>query len=195
MNTAQIIEYTAAALALGGVGMMTMRMRLGWVLNFLSCLLYTWVFYNSKLYGDAALQIGFGVMQVWGWFQWKKKVSTDALKLRSLSFDGLWNSLLIALGGSLLLGLLLGAATDTAVPWSDAFCTSGSLVAQVLQIGRFRDNWTLWILVNLVYVPLYVYKGLTATAILYAVFLLMAVWGLWQWNKKLRIERQNQASA
>jgi len=112
--------------------------------------------------------------------------------LRSLSFDGLWNSLLVMLGGSLLLGLWLAAATDTDVPWADAFCTSGSLVAQLLQIGRFRENWLLWILVNLIYVPLYVYKGLTATAILYAVFLLMAVWGLWQWNRNPRSPQEPQ---
>ena len=194
MNTAQIIEYTAAALALGGVGMMTMRMRLGWVLNFLSCLLYTWVFYNSKLYGDAALQIGFGVMQVWGWLRWKNYSSEGEIPLRSMDFDGLWNTLLLVIGGSLLLGLLLSRGTDSDVPWTDASCTAGSITAQILQIARYRENWLLWILVNLVYVPLYLYKELPATAILYSVFFMMAVGGLWQWNKKLR-QQQHQAPA
>jgi nicotinamide mononucleotide transporter len=194
MDSPAFIEYPAAALALAGVWLMVMRRRTGWILNFFSCLLYMLVFYRSKLYGDAGLQVFFAAMQVWGWLRWKNYSSEGEIPLRSMDFDGLWNTLLLVIGGSLLLGLLLSRGTDSDVPWTDASCTAGSITAQILQIARYRENWLLWILVNLVYVPLYLYKELPATAILYSVFFMMAVGGLWQWNKKLR-KQQHQAPA
>lgn len=190
LNHFNLIEYLAAFSALAGVGLMALHRRSGWVLNFVSCLCYTWVFYSSKLYGDAGLQVFFAIMQVWGWFHWSTKKDGKPLLLRALSFDGFWNSLLCVLGGSLMLGILLQHGTDTDVPWIDAVCTSGSMVAQILQIGRYRENWLLWILVNLVYVPLFLFKGLPLTALLYALFLLMAAWGWLLWNRKLRNQKR-----
>ncbi len=165
---------------------MVMRQRIGWLLNFGSSTVYCWIFFQSKLYGDAGLQVFFALMQVWGWLHWKEQSKEQLMMLRKLSFDGLWNCLLCVMGCTLLLGVWLSFGTDTDVPWTDAFCTSGSVVAQVLQITRYRENWLLWILVNLIYVPLYLYKSLPATALLYAVFLGMAIWGWMQWNRQLQ---------
>lgn len=180
------LEYLAASFALLGVGMMVLRLQIGWILNFCSSGLYFLIFFQSKLYGDASLQVFFALMQVWGWLHWKEQGREQLIPPRKLSFDGLWNCVLCVLGGTLLLGVWLSFGTDSDVPWSDAFCTSGSLVAQVLQITRFRENWLLWMLVNLIYIPLYLYKSLPATALLYGVFLGMAFWGWRQWNRQLR---------
>ncbi|MEY3982755.1 MAG: hypothetical protein RL160_312 [Bacteroidota bacterium] len=181
-----MVEYLAATLALLGVGLMVLRQRIGWIMNFCSSGLYLWIFLQSKLYGDAGLQLCFAIMQLWGWFHWKKQDFGQSIQPRQLSFDGRWNSVLCVIGGTSTLGLMLLYGTDTDVPWTDAFCTSGSLVAQILQITRYRENWLLWILVNLIYIPLYLYKSLPATALLYAVFLGMAIWGWMQWGQHMR---------
>jgi len=186
LNSQTTIEYLAAALALLGIGMMVMRLRIGWIFNFCSSILYFWIFFQNKLYGDAGLQVFFALMQVLGWLHWKTPSKEPLIFLRKLGFDGLWNCTLCLIGCTLLLGVLLSLGTDTDVPWTDAFCTSGSVVAQVLQITRYRENWLLWILVNLIYIPLYLYKSLPATALLYAVFLGMAIWGWIHWNRQLR---------
>ncbi len=188
----EIMEYSAAALALAGIGLMTMRRRLGWILNFASCLLYARVFFESKLYGDSGLQFFFAAMQLWGWMHWNRHRTDIGLRLRYLSFDEAWNTLLMVLAGTLLLGSLLHHYTDTDVPWIDAFCTAASILGQVLQVMRFRENWWVWMLVNLVYMPLYLQKGLTATALLYGLFFAMACWGLLQWNNILRQQQKTQ---
>jgi nicotinamide mononucleotide transporter len=47
------------------------------------------------------------------------------------------------------------------------------------------ESWWIWIAVDLIYVPLYVYKGLRLTAVLYFVFMVLCIIGLRAWNKSL----------
>ena len=63
----------------------------------------------------------------------------------------------------------------------DALTTSISLGAQWLLNRKRLENWILWIIADVIYVPLYLYKALYLTSILYAVFLAMAAMGLLQW--------------
>ena len=78
-------------------------------------------------------------------------------------------------------GLFLRHFTDTDVPWWDAWPTAGSVVGQVL-LGRKRiENWVVWVMVNAVSVGLFAWKQLWLTAVLYALFTLMSVWGWRAW--------------
>jgi len=88
----------------------------------------------------------------------------------------------VALG----LCLLLDRATDSQVPVLDGVTTAMSLGAQWLMSRRVLENWWVWIAVDLVYVPLYLWKGLHVTAGLYAVFLLLCLLGLVDWGRELR---------
>jgi nicotinamide mononucleotide transporter len=72
------------------------------------------------------------------------------------------------------------------VPWTDATLTAASLVAQWMMTRKLLGNWLVWIAVDVVYVPLLAYKGLYAFAILYAVFLGLAVKGYVDWRRDLR---------
>jgi nicotinamide mononucleotide transporter len=67
------------------------------------------------------------------------------------------------------------------VPHIDGFLTAGSIVGQLLLSRKKLENWHVWIIVDVLYVGLYVYKGLMLTAILYALFCVMAAIGLRAW--------------
>jgi nicotinamide mononucleotide transporter len=90
---------------------------------------------------------------------------------------------------TLALGFVLRAHTDSDVPWADAATTSISLAAQWLMSRRLIENWYLWIAVDVVYVPLYLYKQLQVTAGLYAVFLALCLLGLRNWRAELAATR------
>jgi nicotinamide mononucleotide transporter len=64
----------------------------------------------------------------------------------------------------------------------DGFLTAGSLLGQLLTAKKKIENWHTWIVVDVLYVGLYIYKGLHLTAILYAVFVVLAVLGLRAWT-------------
>jgi nicotinamide mononucleotide transporter len=82
-----------------------------------------------------------------------------------------------------LLGAFLRRATDTDVPWWDALPTAGSLAGQWLLARKYVDNWPVWVVVNAVSVGLFAWKGLWLTAVLYALFLVMALWGWRAWQR------------
>jgi nicotinamide mononucleotide transporter len=82
---------------------------------------------------------------------------------------------------TLLLWKTLHFVGGSASFW-DAATTSLSLGAQWLLNRKRIENWHIWIVADAIYVPLYVSRGLNLTAVLYAVFLVMAVIGLIRWQ-------------
>jgi nicotinamide mononucleotide transporter len=84
-----------------------------------------------------------------------------------------------------VLALALHRFTDTNVPWWDASTTALSLLAMFMQSRKWIENWWLWIAADLLYIGLYAYKHLYITTLLYAVFMVMCIIGLRQWQRDL----------
>ena len=181
------LEIAAVIIALAMVGCNIREIHWGWPLAIISSLMYFAIFWRSKLYGDASLQIFFAVVALWGWFQWLRGVRPDgsALRVARLSQRGL--AMTIAACAVLwpVTALFLMTYTDTDVPWWDAFPTAVSLVGQFLLGRKFIENWAVWIFVNVVSVGLFAYKELWLTVGLYSVFIALSVVGWREWSKRL----------
>jgi nicotinamide mononucleotide transporter len=160
---------------------------LAWPLALLSSLLYFMLFWSGKLYGEASLQLVFAGLAIWGWWQWMrgKDAQGQALRVRLLSPRGRWLAALAVLLAWPLLGLLLERQTDSAAPYWDAFPTVASLLGQYLLGRKYQENWGVWVLVNVVSVSLFAYKGYWLTVLLYAVFIPMSVAGWRAWQRQL----------
>jgi nicotinamide mononucleotide transporter len=185
------LEIVAFVLTLACIALNVGEVHWGWPLAIVSSLLYAWLFYASGLYGEAGLQVFFALAAVWGWAQWLFGKRQHLGQLQVLHVARLeYRHSAVAIGSWLLMFVLLGAfldrATDSDVPWLDAFPTAGSVLGQVLLARKYIDNWLVWIVVNAASIALFVYKGLYLTAMLYAILLLMAVWGWRVWQTKLR---------
>lgn len=160
---------------------------LAWPLAIVASLLYFLLFRNGKLYGEAGLQLLFVVLALWGWWQWLRGTGDDgrALRVRRLRPQGL----LIATGITLLawpaLGLFLAHQTDSPVPYFDAFPTVASLTGQWLLARKYQENWAVWIIVNIVSVALFAFKGYWLTVVLYALFIPLSVMGWRAWSRQL----------
>ena len=186
------LEIAAFALALGCIVLNVLEIHWGWGLAILSSLLYGWLFLDSRLYGESGLQLFFVAVAVWGWWQWLRGRRGGAdgpagapagLRIARLDVRGRGRILAAWALGWPVLALLLDRFTDTDVPWLDAFPTVGSLIGQVLLGRKLLENWPVWVLVNLVSVGLFAYKGLWLTAILYAVFVVLAAVGWLRWHR------------
>ncbi len=180
--------------ALLGVWMVWCNLRvnpLAWPLAIASSLLYALVFWDARLYGDAALQGLFVAVALWGWWQWLHGHQADgrALTVHRLSARGRWATLaaLALLWPAIALALRHG--TDTDVPWWDAFPTAGSIVATVLLGRKCVENWPAWVVVNVVALGLFAYKSLWLTVGLYALFALLALAGWRAWAQRLEAAR------
>ncbi len=180
------LEVVAFALALWMV-VCNMRVHpLAWPLAIASSLLYFVLFWHSRLYGEASLQVFFALIGLWGWWQWLRGTDEQghALVVRYLPHARRLQVLLFALAAWPALGLFLRHYTDTDVPWWDAFPTAFSLAGQWLLGRKYVENWPTWVLVNLVSVALFAYKGLWLTVLLYALFAGMSVAGWRVWQRK-----------
>lgn len=178
------LELLAFVLA---VAMVVCNIRVipwGWPLAIASSLLYFLLFWQSRLYGDAGLQIFFATMAAWGWWQWLRGTTAQGrtLTVRRLPVQGRWLALAIALAAWPALGLFLDRYTDTDVPYWDAFPTALSVVGQYLLGRKYVENWPTWVVVNVAGVSLFAYKGLWLTVVLYTLFVAMSFAGWRAWR-------------
>lgn len=179
------LELVAVVLALV---MVVLNMRVNpwaWPLAMASSLLYFALFWRHRLYGDASLQILFVVVAGWGWWQWVRGTGDDgaALRVHRLGSRGRWIVLAALAVGWPATGLFLKRFTDTDVPWWDAFPTAASVIGQWLLGRKYIENWAMWIVVNVVSVGLFAYKGLWLTVGLYSVFIVMSFFGWQAWRR------------
>ncbi|TWT48950.1 Nicotinamide riboside transporter PnuC [Botrimarina hoheduenensis] len=144
------------------------------------------VFYQSQLYADAGLQVVYFGLGLIGWYLWLHGgANRTALKVSRATAWEL--SLICVFIAASTLGLwkALAQVGGSASFW-DALTTSISLASQWLLNRKRLESWIGWIIVDIIYVPLYIYKDLYLTAILYGLFLLMAVMGLRAWRATWR---------
>ena len=164
-----------------------------WPTAIVNVLLSAIVYYRSRLYSDTGLQFVYFALSVYGWYEWLYG-GANRTELPVSRTPRARLPLLVGLGvaGALTFGTLTTRYTDVLqhnpawVPWVDATLTATSLVAQWMMTRKLIENWALWIAVDVVYVPMLAYKGLYAFAVLYAVFLALAVKGYVDWREDLR---------
>ena len=179
------LEVLAFGLALWMIAHQMRVQHWTWPLAIASSALYAVLFANSKLYGEAGLQVFFAVIAAWGWWQWKFGTQDGGapLVVRHLAWPARAKLATLALAAWPLLGLLLDHATDSDVPYFDAFPTAFSVAGQWLLGRKYVENWPTWVLVNVVSVGLFGFKGLWLTVALYALFAVMALAGWRAWAR------------
>ncbi|MCA9167496.1 MAG: nicotinamide mononucleotide transporter, partial [Planctomycetales bacterium] len=147
---------------------------------------YCVVFYRSRLFADAGLQVVYFLLGVIGWYLWLHGgANRTRLHITRISWQELAALLFFVTGCTLGLWQLLHKVGGSASFW-DALTTSLSLASQWLLNRKRLESWLGWIIVDLIYVPLYIYKELYLTAVLYGIFLIMAVMGWKAWHASWR---------
>lgn len=189
------LEISAVIVSALAVWLTARRHVWCWPIGLVSVLLYARIFLEAKLYSDLLLQLIFAVMQLYGWRQWSRsrgapeqsgsQGDSQHIRPQRLSKSGCLTGLLAGALGSVLLGYAMASFTDAHIPWLDSALTSFSLVAQFWMARRYVANWWLWIAVDIIYVGVYIYKDLNLTAGLYAVFIVLAIIGLRNWQRQL----------
>ncbi len=160
------------------------------VLNFpmgiLNTATFLLLFADKKLYGDAALQAMFLSLNAYGWWHWfagdkaRHELTVSQLSPRGWIFVAVATVCVVPALQQLLL------YNQDSAPFWDAVITTLSVIAQVLLNRKTLENWTLWIVVDLISIPLYVSKDLYLTALLYLIFLGLCVSGWLAWRRSLR---------
>ena len=181
------IEIFAAICGLVAVWLTTRQHILTWPIGLVQVVLYVFIFYNAKLYSDMVLHVVYIGLQLFGWYNWLHG-GTDRgeLKVSRMTTTQRTTTVTSIICITCIWGYLMGRYTDAHMVYPDAFIAVTSLASQWFLTKKKLESWYGWILVDVVAVIVYVMKDLTVTAILYAVFLVLAVSGASQWKRSLR---------
>jgi nicotinamide mononucleotide transporter len=190
LTTAPPLDQVNLALGIAGVWLMIRRSLWAFPVGLAAVTVQGALFYWTRYYADATLQVLFFGALAYGWWHWvRDKGAAPELPVTRLARNGLLRTIGFAGVGTVVWALLLRKYTDAIMPFRDALIAAFSVAAQVLQARKQIENWPFWVGVNLVAVCSYWLGGLYYTAFLYAVYLSMAFAGWREWRRAMQPAR------
>jgi nicotinamide mononucleotide transporter len=177
------LEVIAFIVSVLGVWLTTARSLWNYPFSLLSVALYGLIFFRVKLYADMALQGIFALTLLYGLSQWLHgRGPTGEVEVTRVDAREIVISLILGAAAAIGLGYGLETHTDASLPWADSSLLAGSLIGSVWAARRRLESWWVWIIVDVLYVGVYLLKHLYLTAVLYAAFVVLAVIGLRRWS-------------
>ncbi|WP_076417927.1 nicotinamide riboside transporter PnuC [Colwellia sp. UCD-KL20] len=160
-----------------------------WPAAFISTVIYTFLFYKFYLWMDSFLQVYYMGMAFYGWYCWNKPTEgfhSNSIQLKTYTVATHLISIVILSIISLGVGWFMDTYTPTDFPYLDSTTTVFSVFSTYLVAQKVIENWLYWIVIDAVSIYLYVEKGLTPTAFLFAVFILIAAYGYYIWRQEYK---------
>jgi nicotinamide mononucleotide transporter len=180
------LEFVAVAAGIVSVFLSVREHIWSWPTAIVNVSLFFALFYQSGLYSDMGLQLVYLTLSIYGWYEWLYGGEGRTRLLVSRTPKRLWATLAaIAVVVWAALGALTSRLPGVSLPYVDAATTTTSLVAQWMMTRKLLENWTLWIIVDVAYVGMFLFKGLYLTAANYGVYFILAVAGHVAWKRSL----------
>jgi nicotinamide mononucleotide transporter len=179
-------EFAGFVTGVVGVYLVAVEHIINWPVGLVNVAIYGYVFYTSRLFADMSLQVFFFALGVQGWWMWAQGGQNKTeLKITSIPATW-WVGIAISLAAGTAIYYPIIKHFNGAAPFLDSLLTVASIIAQLLLNAKKLENWIIWIVVDIVYIPLYISRNLYSTAVLYAILLALAISGLIGWIKTYR---------
>ena len=190
-----IISLVSGLLGICSVILGSQGNILTFLFGFGQIITYTYLCYVVGCYGGIALNIFYFLSQIYGIYIWHKRIVLigktsnlqeevqTALPTRRLETKTLAFITLLSILVSLLVGYLLKHYTNDTQPYLDAFTTIPAIVAQVLMVLAYREQWYLWLAIDLIYVGMWLQAGNYCMVMQYAFWCINCIYGYWKWTK------------
>jgi len=189
-QTVTWIEFYGTVFGIAGVVLTILKNSWCFPTGLANVGLYAILFFQSKLYADALLQVVYILLLIYGWMEWEKRSAQKEFIATRIS-KRLWILLaFISAGLTMVIGTVFMKYTDASLPFLDSLLASMSLLAQWMIAKKKIENWLVWIAVDVAYVGMYIFKHLYLTGFLYFIFIILAIAGYREWKKKLVVNEQ-----
>lgn len=185
-----VVSATCGAISV----VLTGKGKLGtYIFGGIQCALYAIISYKATYYGETALNVLYLLpLEVVGFMQWKKNMNSSNAEVvkRQMTWEqrGIWAATLAV--GTFVLGLILKHFND-AMPFMDAFTTVGTMIAFVLTVKRYSENWWIWIAINVATVIMWLGNVIEgganasiATLLMWSVYLVNSVIMMIRWQRE-----------
>ena len=161
-----------------------------WAVGFLMQALGIVLYYQKGLYADCGMEFYYLAMTVYGWWKWVRRPNQSEedggrLPIRHFPLRLVLPWLLIIAAVWAFIYWLLVTFTNSNVPLADSFTTALSIVGIWALAHRYLEQWFIWIAVDVVTSVLYFYKDIPFKASLYALYVVIAVFGYFKWRRDM----------
>lgn len=158
-----------------------------WIAGVIMPAIYLYVYFEAGLYADFGINVYYLLAAIYGWIVWSsgKKDNSDELPITCMPRHYWLKLFVVFLLVFLAIAWLLITQTDSTVPWADSFTTALSIVGMWMLARKYLQQWWVWIVVDVACSALYIYKELYFTAVLYALYAIIAIFGYLKWKKMM----------
>ena len=161
----------------------------GAVMQILGIVLY----YQKGVYADCGMEFYYLAMTAYGYWKWKAPSSNPSPKEEGRKPTHIpfrialyWSIIFVCLWGTIW--WLLTSFTDSTVPIADSFTTALSLVGIWALAHKYLEQWFVWIAVDIVTSVLYFHKDIPFKASLYALYVIIAIFGYFRWRRMMKAQ-------
>jgi len=191
------LEYLAVFTGIASVWFSRIENILVYPVGLISTVIYIYLSFQIGLWGEGSVNFYYTVVSIYGWILWTRKNKQKQLMLHITHSTGkewvLHFSFFLFFYLTIFFGLSwlkkIGQAPQ-AIPWGDAFASATAYTGMWLMAKKKVESWYWWIATNIASIPLYFVKGLVFTGVYYLILLVMAMFGLIEWIKRARIEKE-----
>ena len=166
-----------------------------WAVGFAMQSLGIVLYYQNGLYADCGMEFYYLAMTVYGYFNWIRKKNTvsqsqtvkpggESITHFPLRLALVWTAITLVAWAALYVFLV--TCTDSRVPLADSFTTALSFVGIWALARKYLEQWLIWIVVDVVTCGLYFYKGIPFKASLYALYVVIAIFGYRKWRRMMQ---------
>lgn len=164
-----------------------------YIFGLVNSILYAIISYKAALYGETMLNAIYYVpMQFVGFYIWSKHMNSETheVEKKHMKNSGRILMVIAMLAGTVIYGFLLKYMKD-AMPFVDAFTTVSSVVAMIVSVKMFAEQWWIWIAVDVFTVYMWAYNFMAgndniATLLMWIVYLGNAIIMCVKWEKEIR---------
>jgi nicotinamide mononucleotide transporter len=156
-----------------------------WVAAFFSTLIYSILFFDAALLMDSALNIFYLIMAIYGWYSWKYgnfKIKDKELDINSYGIIKNLKIISILIIISFVLGYFMANYTKADFAYLDTFTTVFAVFATYMLTKKVLENWLYWVVIDAVSIYIYINKGFYLTAVLFAIYTILALIAYRQWK-------------
>ena len=182
------LELFAAVLGVLSVWYAKKNKILVYPTGLISTLIYVWILFKNQLLGDLIINVYFFLMSIYGWFFWSRKDEGIVKnKISRLNLNESIFGIIIFIFGFIIVMSIYNISNwkESYVSLIDTLTTAIFCSAMWFMARRKIEHWILWIIGDIISVPLYIYKGLFFTSIQYLIFTFIAILGFITWLKEL----------
>ena len=166
---------------LGGKGKLS-----NYLFGFIHCCLMIYITLISRLYADFGVTVYNFVMQFVGFFTWSKNMNKETHEVRKIHASNKTRliSLAIIVVGTAVVGYIMKRYTNDLAPYADSAKAVMQVVAMILMVRMFSEQWWLWIAINCVSIFMYIKAGNFPITMMYVVYLVNSLIMCVRWEKE-----------